>query len=475
MLSDNPSTKKNISKTLGKFALIHIGNDEVYGLEFVAAEIAASGHEFQWFDGEAADVIDSIIAYNANVVCFSPLTTFFPPSVILARKIKTRAPQMRMVFGGAHITASADHIQTDGIDIAVTGPVYGTIDQILTLPDKSVIQGTPVMPDKMTPRRREYFETIPRIGGRHRKTIMSHFGCVYACAYCATHNQRRVIGPKNYQQFYLTRRPIDHLIDEARILLEFKTKEVCLEDDDALEGFEAEAWMHEFVPRWNKEIGIPVYANVTPKTVTHVSDSHLKNFSELVHYVTMGVQAARPSSLKLFNRQFQKEEQIKEAYNRLKAFGIRVKMELIIGLPVEDPIGDAIDTIKCAQRIGAGDFGVAFPLMLYPGTALHKWCKDNNIPMNEECRFEWYSGVGSIKFEDPQIEKQIHNLSKLASMFIKYNIDERWMRALIKVDIPEEASKLMSQNCYLEALVARQGEAAKESFEEVLTNMNFRF
>ena len=233
--------------------------------------------------------------------------------------------------------------------------------------------------------------------------------------------------------------------------------------------------MHEFVPRWNKEIGIPVYANITPKTVTKVSDSHLRDFANLVHFVTLGVQTARTSSLKLFNRQFQNEDQLKEAYDRLKAFGIGVKMELIVGLPVDDPVGDAIDTIELAQRIGAGSFGAAFPLMLYPGTALHKWCVDNNIPMNEECTFEWYSGVGSIKFEDPLVHKRMHNLSKLATFFIKYNIEERWMRALIDVDIPLDASKGISQNNYLEALTARMGGKAEEDFEETLSYMNFRF
>lgn len=460
---------------VARFALVHVGNDEVYGLEFVAEEIVAAGHTFQWFDGEEANVIDSIVAYDATAACFSPLTTFFLPMVKLARRLKARAPHIRTVFGGAHITASEEHIHTEGVDIAVIGPVYGTIPEILTVPDKSIIRGQAVMPDKMIPRRREYFQSVPRIGRRHRKTMMSHFGCVYACAYCATHNQRNVIGATAYQKFYLTRRPIDHLIEEARILLEFDTKEVCLEDDDALEGLEAEAWMHEFAPRWKQEIGLPVYANVTPKTVTKVSDSHLRDFSHLVHFVNLGVQTARASSLKLFNRGFQKEEQIKEAYDRLTAFGIRVKLELIIGLPVDDPVGDAIDTIKCAQRIGAGGFGAAFPLMLYPGTALYKWCQDNNVPMNDECTFEWYSGVGSIKFEDPDVAKQIHNLSKLAPFFIKYNVEERWMRALMNVDMSQETSKLVSQNNYLEALTTRQSETAEESFGEVLTYMNFRF
>lgn len=459
---------------MAKFALVHIGNDEVYGLEFVAAEILNEGHEFQWFDGDEDSAVGEIVDYGADVACFSPLTTFFPPAVLMARKIKAEAPNIRTAFGGAHVSASEDHIHTDGIDIAVTGPVYGAIDQILNAEDNSVIKGKPVMPVRMTPHRSAYFESIPRIGQRHRKTLMSHFGCVYACSYCATHNFRHQMGPKEYRQFYLTRRPVDHVINEARELLKFDTKEVCLEDDDSLEGFEAEAWMHEFAPRWNKEIGLPIYAHVTPKTVTKVSDAHMRDFASLVHYVSMGVQAARPESLKLFNRQFQTEEQTKAAFDRLKSFGINVKMECIIGLPVDDPVGDALDTIKQAQRIGAGSFGAAFPLMLYPGTALHKWCQENNVPMNEECSFEWYAGVGSIKFEDSRIEKQILNLSKLATFFIKYDVEERWMRALIDVDLGD-AREDISKNNYLEALMTRQGETAEEGFGKVLDYMNFRF
>jgi len=382
---------------------------------------------------------------------------------------------MKTVFGGAHITASAEHIDMDGIDIAVQGPVYGTIDEILSAPEKTVIQGEPVMPNKMVPTRTEYFDQIPRIGKHHRKFIMSHFGCVYACSYCATHNQRLTIGAEKYRKFFLTRRPVDDVIAEGRLLLQYDTIEVGLEDDDALEGHEAEAWLADFVPKWKNEIGLPVYANVTPKTVVKASDQHMQNLADLVHVVHMGVQVERQDSLKMFNRQFQKEDQVKEAYDRLQSFGIGVKVELIIGLPVDDPIGDAIDSIKLGQRIAAGGFAAAFPLMLYPGTALHKWCVENDIPMNEECTFEWYSGVGSIKFEDPAIEKKIHNLSKLATFFIKYNVDEHWMRALIEMDLPQAASLAISQTNYLESLMFRQGNNAENSFEKSLDYMNFRF
>ena len=154
--------------------------------------------------------------------------------------------------------------------------------------------------------------------------------------------------------------------------LEYPTKEVALEDDDMLYGKEIDDWLPEFTAVWKREIKLPIFGNVTPKTVVKVSDKTLETMSELVSVVQMGVQADRRETLKMFNRQFQNEAQVKEAVDRLTSHGINVKLELIVGNPVEDPIGDALDTIKLAQRVGgAKGFVVAFPLMLYPGTALH--------------------------------------------------------------------------------------------------------
>ena len=59
----------------------------------------------------------------------------------------------------------------------------------------------------------------------------------------------------------------------------------------------------------------------------------------------------------------------------------------------------------------------------------------------------------------------------LGYFFIKYNIDERWMRALIEMDLTEASSKLCSENNYLTSLTFRQGDQVEEHFEEILSEM----
>lgn len=457
-----------------KFALIHIGTDEVYGLEYVAAEIKRCGHQIRWFDGDTDEAVEQIIDWEAEFMCFSPLTTFFPPCLAFSQKVKSRYPQIRSVFGGHHVTAAPEAYGMDGIDTIVTGPVYGVVNQVVASTSKEVFKGEPVPMEMMNPAKGEYFEAVERIGQRHRKTIMSHFGCPYNCSYCSISRLRKEYSWENYRKFWLTRRPIEAIIEEAKVFQDFATKEVALEDDDMLYGNEIDEWLPEFTAAWKKEIGLPIFGNVTPQTVVKVSDKTLDTMAELMDVVQMGVQADRGETLKMFNRQFQDEEQVAQAIERLEKHGISVKLELIVGNPVNDPIGDAIDTVKLAQRVSReNSFVVAFPLMLYPGTALHKWCVENNIAMRDDCTYEWYGGVGSILFDD-DTQRKITNITKFAAFFVKYKVEERWMRALIEVDLNDAAAKKLGECIYYESLRFRMGKKVDEEFDTILANTKIR-
>ena len=66
-------------------------------------------------------------------------------------------------------------------------------------------------------------------------------------------------------------------------------------------------------------------------------------------------------------------------------------------------------------------------------------------------------------------------MTKLATMFIKYNMSERWMRALMDMSLTEESSKQLSECLYLESLTFRLGDDIEEHFDEILEGMNFKY
>ena len=225
---------------------------------------------------------------------------------------------------------------------------------------------------------------------------------------------------------------------------------------------------------WEKEIGLPMYVSSASASVLKVSDKLLSTLKRIVYVVGMGVQAIRPESLKLFNRGWDNEKKMKAAYDRLVSFGFLVNLQGIVGLPIDDPVEDAIETLKGIQRIGPGSICSVYPLMVYPGTELSKLCEKNNLSLNPYSSGDTNTGIPSINFP-PQEVKRLKNICKLSTFFVKYNIDERWIRALIDIDYDDRTSRALSMGKYYECIVDRLGAKGEEIFYEVQKGMNLRY
>ncbi len=93
--------------------------------------------------------------------------------------------------------------------------------------------------------------------------------------------------------------------------------------------------------------------------------------------------------------------------------------------------------------------------------------------MRDDCTYDWYSGIGSILFDD-DTQRKISNITKLASFFVKYNVDERWMKSLIEMNLNDMASQKIGETVYYESLRFRLGRQTEEEFDEILANTKFR-
>lgn len=454
---------------MAKSALITLGNEESYGLAFVAGELLENGQEIKFFDGDDVNWLD-IVRWKPDYVMFSPLAVFFKKALRLAKSIKRSNPKIKTVFGGHHIVADASALKNTQIDIVVKGPVRGSIPLILE-DEKRVIAIAPTTPDDMPrPARTEYYRDIPRAGKRYRKFVLSMLGCPWDCSYCSSSSGhiKEIFGKEAHRKYYMKRRPISAVIKEIEEIMEYDTHEIDWVDDDVFTG--DENWMLEFI----NYVPVPMYVSSCSISILKTSDKLLRAMRECVNVVGMGVQAIRPESLRLFNRQWDNEGKMKAAYDRLTSFGYKVNMQCIVGLPIDDPIEDALETIMGMQRIGRGSICSCYPLMVYPGTQMEKICEERGIGLNEDCNGDTNSGICNIAF-DKEVQRQLRNICKLATLFVKYGVDERWMRAMIKMDFDMKTSQELSMLRYRECVIDRLGGEGERIFNDILGSMKLRF
>lgn len=459
-----------------KIALIAFGNEESYGLLFVGGELLCWNQEIRFFDAEEQDVIKQVCRWRPDFVFFSPMTCFFPKALHISQKIKGTIPGVVSVFGGHHAMSSPSISEIEGVDMVVIGPVKGSIEKIFKK-EKRVIKTIPSSLNGLPmPARDEYYRDIPRMASRYRKIMLSMFGCPWNCSYCGSSSGHMldIFGQDAHKRYYLSRRPLSAIIREAKDILKYKTLEIEWVDDDIFSGADTETWIPGFVEIWKKEIGLPMYVSTTSVNVLKVSDDLLYSLRKIVNCIGMGVQAIRPESLKLFNRSWDDESKAKAAYDKLRSFGYAVNLQCIVGLPVHDPVEDAIETIKGLQRIGGGSICSCYPLMIYPGTAMERYCRQKGFSKNTACNGDTNSGIPGIAFPAKTI-KRIRNICKLATLFVKYNISEKWMRALIDIDIDDETSKVLSTVRYFECVNDRQKEKKEEMFKKIMQTTNIRY
>jgi len=386
------------------------------------------------------DDIDSADLYlqchNIDFVMYSVTTGehhwFFQKNKELKKKHRFKA-----VVGGPHFTFFPEQGITDPfIDIVVQGPGESVILDILegrqheklvkgNLPDD--INGIPA-PD------RSILYKYKEFGSATMKRFIAARDCPNSCKYCFNHLFHRLYADQKHKFFQRTL-PVK-IIEEIKDTKERYGLGLIYFNDDDLAG--DHNWLFDFCERYNSEIRLPFCGSIRANNVNY---NVLKKMADAgCSFLNIALESANPETQRFLRRGDISNQQIEDASKICESLRIKVRLQNMIGLPVRDPLGDALDTLSYNQKINPTDSWAAI-FQPFPKTDLWTYCIEKElINENTEC----------VNFYDdtclniPDAEK-INRLHKWWFFAVKHQLSLELILTLLELPLTQEQkSKLQN-------------------------------
>ncbi len=341
--------------------------------------------------------------YDFITVVGGPHFTFFPKEGI-------DNPDIDYVVIGA-----GELIILDLVDGSLDGkyPIMGTIPDVESLahPDRSI--------------QYKYSE----FGDARMKRFIAGRYCLYSCKYCFNHSFKRIF--KEQRSGFFQRVSPSKMVDEIlEVKGEYKLELVYFNDDDLAADKD---WLYEFCTEFKERVGLEFCGSIRANSVTR---KDLKVMSDAgCTFLNIALESAVPETQRFLRRGFITNEQIEEACKACVDFGIKVRLQNMIGLPVDDPLEDALVTLEMNQRINPTDSWAAI-FQPYYGTDLWQYCLDNGL-ISIDTKTKSFADGTVLNIKDAD---KIDRLQKWWFFAIKYQFPLEFVKLLLEIPLDSEIS-----------------------------------
>jgi radical SAM superfamily enzyme YgiQ (UPF0313 family) len=415
-------------------------DNEPQGILLISSLLKQAGHRVSLVVATEEDPVEAALRLQPDVVGYTVYTGPHTWYLELNQRIKAQLPGVFSVFGGPHPTFFPEMVEREGVDgICIGEGEFAMLDlmnalqrngrgvelanpgianwwfnlngEIARNPLRPLLTGEELDALPLSDR-----ELLYSAHGRSRRTkikpVITGRGCPYDCAFCFN---------KAYSDLYagqgrrFRRRSPDNVLRELKeITATYDVRFILFMDDTFILQ---DRWLHEFMPRYKAEIGLPFWCQVRANLVT---DDKITLFKDSgCASVSFGIEAGNDHLRNVILNRNMSREEILAAAEILRRHGIVFMTNNMLGLPTGSLETD-LETLELNVQCRPA-YANVFLFQPYPKTALGEWALRQGWMIGT---FDDLSGSVSddtvIKFESEAERRQIENLQKLFALGVEF-------------------------------------------------------
>ena len=356
------------------------------------------------FEPKADECRDLILKSEPRLVAFSCYMWNMKFFQILSSKIKKKAPDIKVVFGGPEL--DTEHIQEGKFDeyyadFAVSGEGELTFLELLKYLNGDILSLDSICglsfrasleQPFITNEKREALDSLDSIPspyltgivddsvllrGGVEANIETQRGCNLRCSYCIYHKDMPRISYGN----------VNRTIDEIRFVINKSVKRIRLVDANFSSTLEhAKTIMREII---SKRFEMCMMVELIPGFIDEELARLFGEFKNLYEWneitLGVGVQSINLETLKKVRRAI-KLEKFEQTFNLMQKYNLYSKIDLIIGLPGEDfeSIENTLEYMMDKLQGSQAHLLCCHIMRGLPGTELNQMALEHNMKFTSE-------------------------------------------------------------------------------------------
>jgi anaerobic magnesium-protoporphyrin IX monomethyl ester cyclase len=415
--------------------------NEKLGIMYLSASLKSKGHHADLIQADKNNLDEKIREYRPDFIAFSITTGEHQSALDTARYVKQRYG-IPNIFGGPHCTFFPEIVCDPVVDFAVSGPGEKAIVDIVEGHVRpGLVKGCSVEnPDGIPFPDRGIFYQFKEFHDNPMKNVITSRACPYRCSYCFNHSFLALTELEGNKKQWFRRRSVDNVIAEINeIRGKYPLEKILFIDDSFIQS---RTWLEKFIDKYVQEIDLKWLCSLRVNRLNEaLAEKLFKSGLVMINYA---LESADPDIQKyLLNRGTITNADIIKAIEIFSQYGVNSRMQNMIGLPLANPLEDAMNTLQFNIKHKVTDSWCSI-FQPYPRTALGQYCLDHGFITDDQlsaCSESFFHGT---RLHLPN-KKELYALQKLWYFIVEGDLPLDLVQTLIREDLTQEAGEKLQE------------------------------